>query len=151
MNHIPLTFVPILDAWKSPQLGLPKVIGWKKYIIKEEGARPQNSLQHSHALAVLGAIVIAKLAKFTELDSGLLMTAFTVHDIGEGEIGYDTLYLDKTEDGNVSEYRAFKKRYRRLGGAGFEALEKAFLLQFALKENDGLPEKAKKIIRELPK
>ena len=131
-----------LDVWKSGQEGLPLVPRWSKYVGKEQGVRAQDSLKHSYSLTVLGAIFLERLRPFQPLDGELLLTALLLHDHGEGEIGRDTLYLDKTAEGDLAEYQAFRKRYETLGAAEFAVFHRAFLLQFAAKDPPGFPEDA---------
>lgn len=148
-NGVPSAYLPLLDAWRAPQVGLPEVLRWKKYIEKDQGVRPQNSLQHSHAITLLGAMVVEQLRPYVQLDFGLLMTALAVHDVGEGEIGKDTLYIDKTTAGDLEEYSAFCHRYEPLGGLVFDLLHRAFLLQFALKNPECFPPTARALMREI--
>ncbi len=148
-NSVPSAYLPLLDAWKAPQVGLPEVVRWKKYIDKDQGARLQNSLQHSHAITLLGAMMVGQLHPYVQLDSGLLMTALAVHDVGEGEIGKDTLYIDKSTAGDLDEYLAFQRRYEPLGESAFNVLHRAFLLQFALKNPESFPPRARALMCKL--
>jgi len=106
----------------------------------------QNSLQHSHAITILGAILVDLLDPYVayclpyhSLDRNLILTALAIHDVGEGEIKKDTLYIDKTPDGDLEEYFAFRERYARLGPRSFEPLHRAFLLQFTFKDPEVFP------------
>lgn len=145
----PQAWALMLPAWKAPQIGLPGVIRWKKYLNNGGGAREQNSLQHSHSITVLGSFIAAQLAPFARLDVGLLVTALAIHDIGEGELGYDTLYVDKSVDGDLKKYTAFKRRYEKLDSDGFEFMHKAYLLQYALKIPEYFPLQARIIMSNL--
>jgi len=57
-----------------------------------------------------------------------------VHDHGEGETkaeeGKDTLYFNKTLEGDLAEYLAFVERYKKLGKDFLRYYKRAFLLQF---------------------
>ena len=139
----------ILDVWRSGQIGLSQVPRWGKYVERDQGARPQNSLQHPYALVLLGKILLERLRRHVELDGELVMTALLVHDHGEGEIGHDTLYIDKTVGGDVQEYLAFVRRYRQLDYDVFEVFRRAFLLQFVLKRPEAFPFEAREIMRVL--
>ncbi|MBI1754887.1 hypothetical protein HYR65_01220 [Candidatus Azambacteria bacterium] len=55
----PRALALMLPAWKAPQIGLPTVIRWKKYLNNGGAAREQNSLQHSHSITVLGSLIAA--------------------------------------------------------------------------------------------
>lgn len=141
----------IIDVWKSGQISLPGVIRWSKYsnTEKDGGARVQNSLQHSYSLTILGRVITHKLKPYVSIDESLLMTALLVHDHGEGEIQKDTLYIDKTVKGDVDEYIAFQKRYGSLGVDLYAEFERAFLLQFALKDSSAFPVSARDIMKDI--
>lgn len=141
----------IMDVWKSGQISLPQVIRWSKYSNNndEGGARVQDSLQHSYSLTILGKIVIYKLREYAVINESLLLTALLVHDHGEGEIKKDTLYIDKTVEGDVDEYIAFQKRYKALDSELYQEFERAFLLQFSLKNSTAFPESARSIMSNL--
>jgi hypothetical protein len=82
-----------------------------------------------------------------ELDRGLLMTALAVHDLGEGETGKDTLYIDKSIEGDLEEYQAFLRRYKlSKKGPMFNYLHRAFLLQFALANPQNFPLSARALM-----
>lgn len=147
-----------VQSWKAPQINLPEVIRWKKYL-KQSGwrrffawapaIRKQNSLQHSHSITILGALIVAQLEMQYEIDFGLLMTALTIHDVGEGELGMDTLYIDKKDELDLEEYLAFMNCYKNNSPREIEYLQRAFLLQFALKNPEIFPEDARRIMTEL--
>ena len=92
-TKIPPEIRDIIDVWKAPQLNLPAVVRWEKYLKEEPGIREQNSLEHSHSLSLLGSILVSRLQLERSIDFGLLMTALVIHDVGEGEIGEDTHYI----------------------------------------------------------
>lgn len=137
-----------LDVWKSGQEGLPLVPRWSKYVGKDQGVREQDSLKHSYSLTVLGTIFLERMRDCQPLDGELLLSALLIHDHGEGEVGRDTLYLDKTAEGDLAEYLAFRKRYEPLG-PDFRAFHRAFLLQFAAKDPPGFPDDAKRVMADL--
>lgn len=140
-----------LSVWLSGQIALPQVQRWSKYCGRSKGggARRQNSLQHSYAIALLGKILYHKIRPYIVLDEGLLLTAFLIHDHGEGEILSDTHYIDKNEEGDLEEYNAFVKRYSALPEEIFGEFHRAFLLQFALKAPLNFPESACVLMAEL--
>jgi len=148
-NGIPPCWLPVIKVWKSAQVRLPKVLRWSKYIGRDEGVRPQNNLEHSFSIALLGTLVIEQLRLHVALDEGLLITALCIHDVGEGEIGQDTLYIDKSNDQDLREYNAFCALYRGLPDPVFDHFHRAFLLQFALKRQSGFPADAVRILHEL--
>ena len=143
-----MPFLSMIEAWKSPQEKLNKVIRWKKYL---ENARPQNSLQHSHSITILGIMVLSRIKSFVSLDEGLILSALTLHDVAEGEVGFDTLYIDKTNLSDEKEYFAFVKLYQKTSPDVFDYLHKAFLLQFAFKDPEDFPSSARTEITELRK
>jgi hypothetical protein len=138
-----------LDIWKSGQEGLPTVQRWSKYVGKEQGVRAQDSLKHSYSLTVLGLIFLERMKHYQPLDGEMLLSALLLHDHGEGEIGRDTLYVDKTAEGDLAEYQAFRKRFESLDQAEFDSFHRAFLLQFAAKDPPGFPDDAKKVMAAL--
>jgi hypothetical protein len=142
------SFLPMIQAWREPQVNLEKVFRWKKYL---NNSRPQNSLQHSHAITLLGSMVLVQLRPsfYSPLDEALVLTALSVHDVGEGQLGFDTLYIDKNDLVDVDEYLAFKHLYQNLPLIVYHELEKAFLLQFALKNSDKFPLKAQEKMKIL--
>lgn len=147
-NNVLADLRPLISAWKTPQIKLPQVVRWAKYL--NSGVRRQDSVQHSHAITILCVMVIAQIsaANNVELDEGLLLSAFAVHDVGEGELGWDTLYIDKTAEEDLAEYLAFRKCYEMLGPA-WRALHVAFLLQFCLKNPEIFPADAREIMEYL--
>lgn len=144
-------WISIIDVWRSGQEQLPGVQRWKKYDKPMDGSkvRVQNSLQHSYSITLLGKIVCMRLDPYVKLDHLFLMTSLLLHDHGEGEIQQDTVYIDKTNQGDLDEYLAFKKRFEQLGDAHYNELEKAFLLQFVSKPFEHFPQKAQNQMRYL--
>lgn len=138
------------DVWKSGQIGLPQVIRWDGYVQDAEhgGARTQDTLAHSYSLTMLGLILMEQLP--LTVDKHLMTTSFLVHDHGEGELGRDILYAQKTEQGDLDEYLAFKKRFSILGDT-YSFFERAFLIQFALKAPTSFPPDAQRIMQTLEK
>ncbi len=141
---------PLIETWRSGQIGLQAVPRWSKYNKPDDphgGVRSQNSLQHSYSIVLLGRVVMQALrTKRVDIDGELLLTALHLHDHGEGELGQDTLYIDKTSDQDAREYLAFVKRFKMLPHAIFAPLEIAFLLQFAVKNPDAFPDHARTVM-----
>ena len=148
-NTLPTDVRVLIDLWESPQRKLPKVIRWKKYLAEKPGVRKQNSLQHSHSITMLGIMMVGLLRPFIKLNEGILISALAVHDVGEGEIGEDTHYIDKSVSGDLREYRAFRETYGVLDKAAFKNLHHAFLLQFARKNPKEFPDDARAIMTTL--
>lgn len=142
---------PIQKVWHNPQVNLPEVVRWKNYCGTKDsgGARTQNSLQHTHSISRLCDIFIVLLRPYVQLDESLLKTVVSVHDEGEGEIGMDTLFIDKSESIDLLEYKGFLGLYGGLRKELFDYFHKAFLLQFALKNPANFPEEARSEMRSL--
>jgi hypothetical protein len=123
----------ILDFWKRGQEKLPLVVRWSKYLDEPPGVRRQDTLQHTYAMLELTDMFVTRLRRYIKLDGLLLMRAVMLHDAGEGELGADTLYQDKTMQGDVHEYLAFAESLKSLEPDIAAEFNLAFLLQFALK------------------
>ena len=139
MSSFPNELTPlkrILTAWTRGQLTLPMVDRWSNYANPAVGGRPQNSLQHTNSMMWLACIVLRRLTPYSAgpLDQNLIMTALAVHDLGEAEVGHDTLQIDKTVAKDIREYEAFRDCYKHLGEE-FPFQEQAYLLQFCLQED----------------
>jgi len=74
-----------------------------------------------------------------------------MHDVGEGILGKDTPYIDKSVDRDLEEYLAFRRCYEVLDPVVFDRLHRAFLLQFAQKNPGTFPEDARRIMAEIVK
>lgn len=138
----------LIKVWLSAQVTLPQVIRWSKYV-NRGNVRTQNTLQHTHSIVTLGTIMIPDL--HPDLDELLLLKALHFHDEGEGLVGIDTHYIDKTTMGDVNEYRAFVNHYKELPQSVFSKLEEAFLLQFASKDLEEFPVGARSVMLKLRK
>ena len=117
-----------------------------------KGVRQQDVLQHSYSITILAKIIIEKLNFSLGLDEDLIITAFLVHDHGEGELKRDICSGYKNKKGNdddLQEYFAFVKRYKALDPEIFYVFHRAFLLQFCLKDRSGFPDDAIKIMDDL--
>lgn len=141
---------PVLGPWLSIQTKLKKVIRWEKYIGKDNGIRIQNSGEHSLSLALLGIQVLGELSPYVALDEGFVLSALVVHDFGEGEIGKDTLYANKSPSRDVEEYLAFRESFESNSNGQFHLFHRAFLLQFASDSPSTIfPDDAQVIMKDL--
>lgn len=141
---------PVLDPWLSIQTKLKNVIRWIKYIGKDNGIRIQNSGEHSLSLTLLGIQVLGELSPYVKLNEGLVLSALVVHDFGEGEIKKDTLYADKSPEGDLEEYLAFRQSFELNSGGQFHLFHRAFLLQFATDDPPTIfPDDARMIMEDL--
>ncbi len=144
-------FDRILPLWKGGQTEMAKVIRWSKYVKANPSLRRQSTVEHSWSISFLGYAVISMIKphlKFA-IDGELLMGAITVHDMAEGMLGRDVLYLEKTEEKDRDEYLAFMEQTKALPRAMRESLEEAFLLQFALKRPKCFPAAAQAVMERL--
>lgn len=130
VTPLPSGIPELVDAWSRPQQSLREVPRWKKYV--KRGTRPQDTLQHSYSFALFAVYIFARLRTHLEFDENFVLRAVLLHDLGEGEIKVDTLYIDKNHDADIAECDAFLHRFgNSFGKDGREA----FLLQFAVKAN----------------
>ncbi|MDD4819102.1 MAG: hypothetical protein PHH27_02910 [Candidatus Colwellbacteria bacterium] len=139
----------VSDIMLTAQIIFLGVYRWSRL---GKGVRRQNVLQHSYSITILARIIIEKLSYYLELDKDLLLTAFLVHDHGEGELKRDVCAGDKNKAGNdddLREYFAFVKCYEKLEPKMFQVFHRAFLLQFCLKDHTGFPREAVKIMESL--
>lgn len=110
--------------------GMEAVKRWKKYV--ENGATPENDLQHTFTASLLALLIIETIREGTpgyDFDAYLVIKAVLIHDIGE-IYEQDTLYIDKSIDGDIREIEAFCHHYRDFDAPLAEALLHGFLLQF---------------------
>ena len=139
MKDIP--WMNLINVWRSGQVLLPEVDRWLGFY----GKMPQNTLQHTYALCVLGSIMLPQFRTFVCLDEYMVIVALLLHDHGEGERHRDIRVPDKTPRDDVDEYTAFVKRYdNRIPESVMIELERAFLLQFALSDMRIWPNRAKR-------
>ncbi len=125
---LPVLIQELVATWSRPQQSLRKVIRWGKYV--KRGSRRQDTLQHSYSFALFALCLFPRLRMHVSFDEHLVLKAILLHDIGEGEVKGDTLYVDKNHEGDIAECAAFLNRFGdSFGREGREA----FLLQFAPK------------------
>jgi hypothetical protein len=140
----------VSDVWLTAQTIFPGIYRWKKY--KKCGIRPQDDLQHSYSVSVLAKIFVEMIGPYNPgLDKELIISAFLVHDHGEGELKRDNCFDFKKSNDDVAEYLAFVKRYQQLGPKIFPNIKRAYLLQHALNERPDFPMEAQVILKDLRK
>lgn len=138
-----------LGVWLNSQTRM-RHLRWKRF--QKIGAREQNCLQHAYSIGILGKIVVDLLKKYLPiLDEVLIALALAVHDLGEGELGNDVHWADKTDKRDAAEYEAFCRRYQYLSADILLFYKRAFLLQFCLKNPECFPPEAREIMAELAK
>ncbi|MDO8583831.1 MAG: hypothetical protein Q7R83_01490 [bacterium] len=140
----------MINVWRSGQERLATVRCWSAFDCdKNGGIRPQDLLQHSYSLAVLGRMVISLLRPHATLDESLLMTALLLHDHGKAEIGFDPPAPSKSDWSQLREYYGFISRFSHLPAPVFHELERAFLLQCATLSLEHFPEDARNVVEQL--
>ncbi len=139
----------ILDIWRVGQVELPRVIRWSRFRERSTKLRQQDCLQHTYSLTVLARILLARLEPYVALDSELILTAALVHDHGEAELSSDIPYPEKTDSRDLDEYRAFLARFEHQGPRVLAAFQRAFLLQFVLKDLPQFHKEAQEVMKEL--
>lgn len=148
----------VADILLTSETYLQKVHRWSRFKQKEGLKvlrRSQNVLQHSYSIIILARILIEKISpylpKYYMLDKDIILTCFSVHDCGEGELKRDICYGAKNSFDDVDEYNAFVKRYKHLGSDVFKTFHRAFLLQFCLNDISSFPFEARKTMYQLKK
>ncbi len=140
----------VSDIWLTTQTILTDVYRWSRY--NRSPIRLQNDLQHSYSVTILAKVMMEMISPYHPgLDKELILSAFLVHDHGEGELKRDICYGDKADHEDVKEYLAFRTRYEQLDTNVFSSLERAYLLQHCLKDRSDFPEQAATVMSELKK
>lgn len=138
----------INDVWLTTQVIFRGVHRWSRY--KDKGVRTQDVLQHSYSITVLAKIFALKITPYIpHFNHDLLLTAFLLHDHGEGELKRDICFDQKGNGDDLDEYNAFVRRYSSLDENVFLSLERAYLLQYALKDKPEFPMRTKLIMEHL--
>jgi 5'-deoxynucleotidase YfbR-like HD superfamily hydrolase len=135
----------VADVLLTSQLILQKVWRWKSF----KNVRRQNDLQHSYSITILAKIVVEKLNKYFDgfcFDKDIIITAFLVHDHGEGELKRDIQYGKKKESDDLDEYYSFVERYRQLNEEVFSSFHYAYLLQYCVEGREEFPAEAREIM-----
>jgi len=109
MSNLDIPILNSLEKILQESLRMEDSIRWKKYVKRRE-AREENSLQHSYKASLLATIVIENEKKYSkeDFDSYLVLKATVLHDIGEIE-EKDTVYIDKTDEGDRREHSFFQR------------------------------------------
>ena len=144
-------FSPLLDILRAPQTDLRTVIRFEKYSSADPDLRKQDTLQHSYSLILFAIVFLSKMRKhLPDLDEAFFLKAVAVHDMAEGLLKRDIVFVDKKDEHDLHEYMAFMAEWRKVEDEVL-ALEmrRAFLLQFAHKNPDIFPPGAAEDIRLL--
>jgi hypothetical protein len=139
----------ILTVWTGCQSSLVAVRRWSNYANPVVGGFPQNSLQHSYSIGLLGIMMIKKLQGYIDINHGMIRDTLLIHDLGEAEVGHDTLHIDKTVEKDIREYQAFYESTKHLESGLFIHLKRAYLLQFCLGGQELWPDDARRMMTRL--
>lgn len=138
----------VSDVWLTAQTIFQGVHRWSCY--EHKGIRTQDVLQHSYSITVLAKIFALKISPYIpNFNHDLLLTSFLLHDHGEGELKRDICFVSKGNGDDLDEYEAFVRRYSQLEDNVFLHLEKAYLLQYALKDKPEFPARVQLIMEHL--
>lgn len=150
---------PLRRVWTNIQVSLSGLIRWEEnYLKKGHPVREQSDSEHSHAMTMFAAAVMCLFRpqrSARNWDQALMLTAVTLHDTGEGlksvaeKSERDIPATRKTDEHDLVEYLAFCEEYRVFPPEVFDAFERAFLLQFALKDHVIFPEHARQVMTDL--
>jgi len=124
-------------VWKMLQKGHEKVIRWEEYWKNNPNLLRQTNLHHVGSLMPTAHFVVAHLrAENPTMDVELILDTALCHEHGEGIIGKDALYHNKTDAGDLEETLAFRRF--NVGDSYYRnRMMKAFLLQYATKKENG--------------
>ncbi len=144
------SFLALLGVWTHFQTSLTKVFRWGNHRARNQALRGQTNLEHTYAFMFLAMTALPKLQwHFPKLDNELILSCIHLHDIGEGEIGHDTPFINKRQEIDVQEFLGFRRRIQDLDDDVRERLEAAFLLQFCLGDNHLFPDDARVVMNAL--
>lgn len=138
-----------LLALADSATGMELVVRWSRFSKLKPPIRRQTTLSHVSSLILLAIHVREKLRAQLKIDWELFLDAVTVHDTGEGELARDICLPFKSDEHDLKEYLAFKKLVGKLGKKTAQKLQRAFLLQFTLKNSSIFPAEARQIMAEL--
>lgn len=143
---------PAFAVWLKLQSGPEMIIRFGDYVNNPAfGARIRHQNGHEHCCSVgfLSDFYLIKIRKICQLDEALIGRCFRVHDIPEGIIELDVAAPIKTDQDDLREYLTFESLMKPLGSQMWAEQQKAFLLQFCLKNPACFPKDARKIMSKL--
>lgn len=140
----------LYPLWLSSQTDLNDVIRWSHCLDDENKMRRQSTMAHTVSVCLVIQVAIMLLKKHNpDLDVALLQRAFQFHDISEGLLKRDIMYHHKVDNDDVNEFFAFEEQISGLPTDIRYQLIEAFLLQFAEKNSEAFPERARHIMTKL--
>ncbi|HEY4503612.1 MAG TPA: hypothetical protein VJJ28_00680 [Candidatus Paceibacterota bacterium] len=138
------------NLWRRLQSGQEKVIRFGKYHERFAGQiREQNGYEHQCSVLFLFTYFLIHIRPYIKLDELLLTRCASIHDVAEGISGIDLPAPSKTDNDDLKEYHIFTRLYRPLGKEMWDEMQRAFLLQFALKNPSCFPPEARRVMEDL--
>ncbi len=147
-------FFKLFPLWYSLQTDLFEIKRWSRYVERNENLRVQSVLHHQYSVISVVDVVLPVLKKYIpDLDELLVLRAYLIHDQPEGfsKRKFDCLSTQKTQEKDLEEYLLFVKYYSHFSKDIYEIKEYAYLLQYALKENDLFPQDARVVMNNIVK
>lgn len=140
---------PLLEIWTDTQIGLGEVIRFGTHIEDDSTLRRQTTLEHKISVLVITTLLLPRLRNHIPIDESLIIRGFTLHDVGEGILKRDVVWVHKSDEKDLEEYLAFSDHTKHLRGIEYEESQRAFLLQFASKNPQCFPAHARQIMTKL--
>jgi len=137
-------------VWRRLQHGQEKIERFNKYFPRF-GHLIHHQTGHEHQCSVTFSVDywMILMRPYVRLDELLLSRDFRSHDISEGITGEDKPGVTKTDKDDRREYLVFEKLMKPLGNEYWKEAQRAFLLQFCLKNPECFPEDARVVMADL--
>lgn len=143
-------FDAIQAFWTRHQVLLSGVVRWENHRVRNPKIRRQTNADHTLTFENLADIYEPTFKRYNpNLDFSLVKLDIRLHDVGESVIGNDTAFINKKDEIDAAEYVAFMGFIKDLPPEVISKFERAFLLQFCLKDSSIFPERARPIMAEL--
>lgn len=140
---------PLLKIWTDTQIGLGEVVRFGTHVEDDSTLRKQTTLEHKISVLVIVTLLLPRFRNYIVLDESLVIRGFTVHDVGEGILKRDIVWINKSDEKDLEEYLAFSDHTKHLEGIEYEESQRAFLLQFASKNPPCFPAHAQRTMAKL--
>lgn len=122
---------PILNSLEEileTSIKMDKVVRWGKYHDNGE-CRKETTFQHSYKASLLATIILDNELNYSsDFNPYIVLKATVIHDLGEIKEG-DTVYIDKTLEGDHREYSFFQSLISALPLDVQKRLDEAYNLQ----------------------
>ncbi|MDP3244682.1 MAG: hypothetical protein Q8M83_03435 [bacterium] len=139
----------LMAASADSAILMEKVTRWSRFREKGLPLRQQSNLSHTYSFLLTAIILRERARNRFKIDWELLFDAIFLHDLGEGVLHEDIPFPRKSDERDRDEYLAFRGFIGKLGKKTTAKLERAFLLQFAHKNSEIFPRRARQIMSEL--